>query len=161
MSIGRLLPPRATGEVPPQAPHPPVAAPVRAEEGTSLTRRLLLRALTVLGSVGATAAALSPIVRAGDDGKQATGPEGERALYGMFDEVYRGRHIRGGILLDGDRAGRERGEVMVLIDGRSLHVMRRADGSYMSALHHFESFATPQDAARAAVDALGESAQLA
>lgn len=38
--------------------------------------------------------------------------------------------------------------------------MRRADGSYLSGINHFESYATPMELARAAVDELG-TAQLA
>jgi hypothetical protein len=33
--------------------------------------------------------------------------------------------------------------------------MRRADGSYLSSVNHYESFPTPLDVARAAVDDLG------
>ncbi len=33
--------------------------------------------------------------------------------------------------------------------------MRRADGSYLSVINHFQSFATPLELARAAVDELG------
>lgn len=51
------------------------------------------------------------------------------------------------------------GHLDVRIDGRPLHVMRRADGSYLSAVNHYESFPTLLETARAAVDALG-TAQL-
>ena len=47
----------------------------------------------------------------------------------------------------------------VSVDGRALHVMRRADGSYISAVNHYESFPTLVETARAAVDELG-TAQL-
>jgi hypothetical protein len=45
----------------------------------------------------------------------------------------------------------------VRIDGRPLHVMRRADGTYLSLVNHYESFPTLRDVARAAVDELGDA----
>lgn len=33
--------------------------------------------------------------------------------------------------------------------------MRRADGSYLSGINHFQSYGTPLELARAAVDELG------
>ncbi|MFD9795522.1 tyrosinase family oxidase copper chaperone [Streptomyces sp. NPDC059070] len=42
-----------------------------------------------------------------------------------------------------------------LIDGRQLHLMRRADGTYVSSVDHYTSYATPLEAVRAAVDELG------
>ncbi|MEU1128254.1 tyrosinase family oxidase copper chaperone, partial [Streptomyces sp. NPDC005899] len=45
------------------------------------------------------------------------------------------------------------------IDGRPLHVMRRADGSFLSTVNHYESFPTLLATARAAVDEIG-AAQL-
>ncbi|MEW2632340.1 tyrosinase family oxidase copper chaperone [Streptomyces sp. NPDC048389] len=47
--------------------------------------------------------------------------------------------------------------VEVRIDGRPLHVMRRADGTYLSLVNHYESFPTLRDVARAAVDELGDA----
>ena len=40
------------------------------------------------------------------------------------------------------------------MDGRPLHLMRRADGSWMSMIDHYTSYPTPLAAARAAVDEL-------
>ncbi|MFE9397967.1 tyrosinase family oxidase copper chaperone [Streptomyces flavidovirens] len=93
-----------------------------------------------------------------------------------FTETYRGRHIQattraalparpgcGSERAGSDRAGAV-GEAMtvtavrdieVRIDGRPLHIMRRADGSYLSLVNHYESFPTLIGAARAAVDELG------
>ncbi|WP_415948040.1 tyrosinase family oxidase copper chaperone [Streptomyces sp. KLOTTS4A1] len=177
----RLLDPPAPGKTRPQRqPQPqPVTVPAAAGAGRSLPRRLVVRGLTALVSLGGTAAALSPLLRAKEDGVRSGGLRaGGPALYeNGFSEIYRGRHIRGGILPAGDRdgdqasgqdgnlgggggrGGTEPGQATVLIDGRSLHVMRRADGTYMTALHHFESFGTLQEAARSAVDSLGASAQ--
>ncbi|MCA1217416.1 tyrosinase cofactor [Streptomyces sp. 8L] len=80
----------------------------------------------------------------------------------VTEETYRGRHIRVRHTTSGPvRAGALSPGVYpgvpsydVLIDGRPLPVMRRADGSYMSAVNHYESFPTLVAAARAAVDDL-------
>ncbi|WSV01516.1 tyrosinase cofactor [Streptomyces sp. NBC_01023] len=116
-----------------------------------LSRRGALRALFVAGAVGGTAVALAPIVRSAatdresDDGKgnPSRPPQEPRDV---FDEVYRGRRIRGGTVGH---------ETEVTVDGRPLHLMRRADGSYLSMVDHYESYPTPLEAARAAVDELG------
>ncbi len=42
----------------------------------------------------------------------------------------------------------------VFIDGVELHVMRNADGSWISVVSHYDPVATPRAAARAAVDEL-------
>ncbi|MFC8827515.1 tyrosinase family oxidase copper chaperone [Streptomyces sp. NPDC057137] len=140
--------------VPPQShqPHEPPASPMPQPSPPpppSRTRRLFLRAAFALGAIGGTAAALTPIFRAdprrtaapaapATDGAAADGPPpGER-----FDEMYGGRHIQGT-------------EADVRIDGRPLHLMRRADSSYVSVVNHFESFPTALATARAAVDDLG------
>ncbi|AXG82061.1 tyrosinase family oxidase copper chaperone [Streptomyces paludis] len=112
------------------------------------TRRRFLRALFALGVVTGTTAALTPILRAGRSGDG----HGARPV---ADEMYRGRHIR---ILAGDPAPGSLPDIR--IDGRPLHVMRRADGSYLSAVNHYEPFPTPIEAARAAVDDL-RGAQLA
>ena len=67
-----------------------------------------------------------------------------------FDEMYRGRRIQA-------RRIPRNGPVQVLVDGRPLHLMRRADGSYLSAVDHYESCPTPLAATRAAVDQLGSA----
>ncbi|MGQ4513303.1 tyrosinase family oxidase copper chaperone [Streptomyces sp. DW26H14] len=136
------------------------------------TRRTLLRALFGLGVLGGTAAALTPLVRAdrasGADpaAAPAAGPpaggEAEVPAGPVTEETYRGRHIRVRHTASGPvRAGALSPGVYpgvpsydVLIDGRPLPVMRRADGSYMSAVNHYESFPTLVAAARAAVDDL-------
>ncbi|MFC8077856.1 tyrosinase family oxidase copper chaperone [Streptomyces sp. NPDC057307] len=136
--------------VPPQShqPHEPPASPMPPPP-PGRTRRLFLRAAFALGAIGGTAAALTPILRA--DPRRTTAPAapvpGGVAADGpppaeRFDEMYGGRHIRGT-------------EADVRIDGRPLHLMRRADGSYVSVVNHFESFPTALATARAAVDDLG------
>ncbi|GAA0616872.1 tyrosinase family oxidase copper chaperone [Streptomyces crystallinus] len=101
-----------------------------------------------------------------------------------FDETYRGRRIQGRTVLadlhaqvaaaaSGQVPQRPPGTLAVLphagpggtsaagagfealIDGRHLHLMRRADGTYISAVDHYTSYATPLEAVRAAVDVLG------
>ncbi|MFE2378995.1 tyrosinase family oxidase copper chaperone [Streptomyces sp. NPDC059398] len=141
---------RRTGH-PERAGRPePVDSPV------PVTRRGALRALFAVGAVGGTAGALSPIVRAGatgregDDGKGVLSPGPPQELRDVFDEVYRGRRIRGRTVGDSTE---------VTVDGRPLHLMRRADGSYLSMVDHYESYPTPLAVARGAVDELG-SAQL-
>ncbi|MFC9292665.1 tyrosinase family oxidase copper chaperone [Streptomyces sp. NPDC057011] len=105
------------------------------------TRRGFLRTAFTAAVLAGTAAALAPVLRARRPRQTLTpAPLAE-------EETYRGRHIAV------DSAG-------VRIDGRPLHVMRRADGSYLSGVNHFQSFGTPLELARAAVDELG-TAQLA
>lgn len=112
------------------------------------SRRLFLRAAFALGVIGGTATALLPVLRAdprtaGAPPAEAAGPPPVPAKEAeLFDEMYGGRHIQG------TDAG-------VLIDGRPLHVMRRADGSHLSVVNHYESFPTALATARAAVDDLG------
>ncbi|MFF5449488.1 tyrosinase family oxidase copper chaperone [Streptomyces sp. NPDC012888] len=107
---------------------------------TPLTRRTLLRTAFTAAVLAGTAAALSPLLRARRP-RPVTAPDGDPVQ--VSEETYRGRHIAV------DTTGGVR------IDGRALHVMRRADGSYLSGINHFESFASPLDLARAAVDELG------
>ncbi|MFZ4283153.1 tyrosinase family oxidase copper chaperone [Streptomyces rhizosphaericola] len=78
-----------------------------------------------------------------------------------FAEMYRGREIRGGVSAlvpaAGPGGGTHHAEPVaeIRIDGRPLHVMRRADGTYLSDVTHYESFPTLRETARAAVDELG------
>lgn len=70
-----------------------------------------------------------------------------------FDELYQGRRIQGGPAAAQEASAP--GGWQVTVDGRPLGLMRRADGSYLSMVDHYESHATPLAAARGAVDALG------
>lgn len=100
------------------------------------TRRAFLRTAFGAAVVAGTAAALAPVLR-------ARRPRQTLTPAPLAEETYRGRHIA------------VHGAGAVRIDGRPLHVMRRADGSYLSGINHFESFGTPLELARAAVDELG------
>ncbi|MET9885508.1 tyrosinase cofactor [Streptomyces sp. NPDC006430] len=96
-------------------------------------------ALTALGLTGATAHAAATDSRAS-------------IPTGTVDEVYQGRRIQitpGG---GGHHGGHHSpGLPTVRIDGRELHVMRNADGTWISVVNHYETFADPTSLARAAV----------
>ncbi|AXE24334.1 MULTISPECIES: tyrosinase family oxidase copper chaperone [Streptomyces] len=106
-----------------------------ASAGAPPTRRAVLRAAFTAAVLAGTAAALAPVLRARRP-RQTVSPAP------LAEETYRGRHIQ--VTAAGVR-----------IDGRPLHVMRRADGSYLSGINHFQSYGTPLELARAAVDELG------
>ncbi|MFJ8001789.1 tyrosinase family oxidase copper chaperone [Streptomyces sp. NPDC096310] len=141
----------------------------RTPRGAHRTRRHFLRALFTLGTVAGTSAALVPVVRAGRGTPPHLPPPDDAGATadGVLEERYRGRHIRvapgatGAATAIATGAAVSAGPVPdIRIDGRPLRMMRRADGSYLSVVNHYESFPTPLAAARAAVDDLG-GAQLA
>ncbi|MFD9462994.1 tyrosinase cofactor [Streptomyces sp. NPDC060027] len=116
-----------------------------------MTRRGAMRGLLV----SAVGVALAPVVAA------SRPPHPLRSEDLSFDEVYRGRHILGTKSgSDGTAAAVSGGEWQVTVDGRPLHLMRRADGGYLSMVDHYESYPTPLAAARAAVDELGPAERL-
>ncbi|MFJ9939852.1 apotyrosinase chaperone MelC1 [Streptomyces erythrochromogenes] len=112
-----------------------------------ITRRQALGttagALTVLGL---TAAATSVATSA------AATPAAAPTPPGTVDEVYQGRRIqitKGG---GGHHGGHHSpDQPTVRIDGRELHIMRNADGSWISVINHYETFTEPKLLARAAV----------
>jgi Tyrosinase co-factor MelC1 len=74
-----------------------------------------------------------------------------------FDEVYKGRRIKG-VGVPRTSAGASTQEPQLSIDGVDLHVMTNADGTYVTALNHYQSFPTLREAAQAAVDDLAGAA---
>ncbi|AZM93990.1 tyrosinase family oxidase copper chaperone [Streptomyces sp. W1SF4] len=76
---------------------------------------------------------------------------------GGIDEVYEGRRIQ--ITLG---AAGHHGMPMpsIKIDGKELHLMGNADGSWVTVVNHYESFPDPVAAARAAIRDL-QGAELA
>ena len=68
-----------------------------------------------------------------------------------FDEVYLGRRIQGGPSHAGGHHEHHAGGWAVRIDGQELHVMRNADGTWISVVNHYEPQTTPRALARAAV----------
>ncbi|MGE7388217.1 apotyrosinase chaperone MelC1 [Streptomyces sp. NPDC004126] len=76
---------------------------------------------------------------------------------GGIDEVYEGRRIQ--ITLGA--AGHHGMPVPnIKIDGKELHLMGNADGSWVTVVNHYESFPDPVAAARAAIRDL-QGAELA
>ncbi|MEU1813764.1 tyrosinase cofactor [Streptomyces roseifaciens] len=69
-----------------------------------------------------------------------------------FDEVYKGRRIVGKPMTSGEHAAH--GGYAVTIDGKELHVMRNADGTWISVINHYQVFPEPLSLTRAAVDKL-------
>ncbi|MFI1801723.1 tyrosinase family oxidase copper chaperone [Streptomyces sp. NPDC020379] len=70
-----------------------------------------------------------------------------------FDEVHLGRHIVGRETAAGH--GDHHGNTLsVFVDGKELHVMSNADGTWVSVLNHYEPCTDPHAAARLAVETL-------
>ncbi|MEU1531200.1 tyrosinase family oxidase copper chaperone [Streptomyces fagopyri] len=122
----------------------------RVPSGVPVTRRGVMHGLLA----SAAAAVLAPVVAASWPPRLP----GSEEL--SFDEMYHGRHILGARTGAGGRAAVGGGEWHVTVDGRPLHLMRRADGSYLSMVDHYQSYPTARAAARAAVDELSPSEQL-
>lgn len=106
-----------------------------------LTRRTALTATAALAAVAVTAP------RAAAEDHHHGSPD-------TFDEVYKGRRIQGRPA-GGHHGGHgDHGGYRVTVDGVELHVMRNADGSWISVVSHYDPVPTPRAAARAAVDEL-------
>ncbi|WP_328906433.1 tyrosinase cofactor [Streptomyces sp. NBC_00234] len=133
------------------------------------SRRIVLRTAFTVGVTAGTAAVLAPVLTGDSEpvppSAKSGGTEPER-----FAEMYRGREIRGTATVMAPLGGpggtvRAAGagapdavpHVEVRVDGRPLHIMRRADGSYVSHANHYESFPTLLATARAAVDEIGSA----
>ncbi|WP_031478680.1 tyrosinase family oxidase copper chaperone [Streptomyces bicolor] len=115
------------------------------------TRREVARLL-----FGSGAVALTPVL-AGSRPSQSANRQRHTDI--PFDETYRGRHIQGAPLpLHGLSA--LGADWRVTVDGHPLHLMRRADGTWLSMLDHYSWYGTPLEATRAAVDELGPGRRL-
>ncbi len=111
------------------------------------TRRRMLQGAAVAFTAAAGTVVLGVTGPAGAPAT-AAGPEGSDD----FDEVYRSRRIQGRPATGGGHhhdAG-----YTVLIDGRELHMMRNADGTWISVVNHYQTYPTPRALARAAVNEL-------
>ncbi|MEU0333267.1 tyrosinase family oxidase copper chaperone [Streptomyces sp. NPDC006193] len=132
------------------------AVPVGAEQQGDRTgvggpsRREVTRVLLA----AAAAAALAPVVAASRPAPPARDPDGH-----SFDERYRGRRIQG-VLVPVAGRGTAGGHWRITVDGRPLHLMRRADGTWLSMADHYTSYRTPLEATRAAVDQIGPGQRL-
>ncbi|MGW8725003.1 apotyrosinase chaperone MelC1 [Streptomyces sp. NPDC055808] len=103
-------------------------------------------------AIGVTAGTLAGLALAGS--AHAAAPSGHSSAHDgheapeAFDEVFQGRRIQGAPAAGHTHHG---GGYAVRIDGQELHVMRNADGTWISVVNHYEPFATPRAVARAAV----------
>lgn len=113
--------------------------------GSGLTRR------RALGAAAITLSAIVPATAAGAASRPDRG-EHDAAQHGggpqQFDETFEGRRITG--MAHGGSHHHGTGYA-VFIDGKELHVMQNADGTWISVVNHYETFPTPRAVARAAV----------
>lgn len=145
--------PKGTG----REPVPPAGAGPAQDAPRGLPRRLLAPALAL--GLAPVVAASRPSGPAAPSRRERYAPDPVRAAArpvggpetAAFDETYRGRRVRGVRSADGTGAG---GAWHVTVDGRPLHLMPRADGTWLSVVDHSRSYPTPLEAARAAVDEL-------
>ncbi|MEU3523471.1 tyrosinase family oxidase copper chaperone [Streptomyces sp. NPDC038707] len=120
------------------------------EKGAGRSRREVARGLLA----SAAALALTPVVAASRPERPAGPADG-----GLFDETYRGRRIQG-VLVPATGRQAAGGTWRITVDGRPLHLMRRADGTWLSMVDHYTSYRTPLEATRAAVDEMGPGRRL-
>ncbi|MGW7457215.1 apotyrosinase chaperone MelC1 [Streptomyces sp. NPDC054797] len=108
--------------------------------GTTAGALTVLGLSTVVNGVSTSAAAVP-------SGSTPTSPPAD-----TVDEVYQGRRIQITPGPGGHHGGHHApGLPTVRIDGRELHVMRNADGSWISVVNHYETYPDPVLLARAAV----------
>ncbi|MFE0454278.1 tyrosinase cofactor [Streptomyces sp. NPDC058914] len=128
-----------------------------------LSRRRALTATAALAAAAGAQTLAIPAARAGEHhpAPGSDGPAASSDSPAPFDEVYHGRRIQGRPTTGGGHhGGGHHGDgqhgagYAVFIDGVELHVMRNADGSWISVVSHYDPVPTPRAAARAAVDEL-------
>ncbi|MEV6114437.1 tyrosinase cofactor [Streptomyces sp. NPDC052109] len=113
-----------------------------------ITRRRALTATAALAAAATVTTLAAPAA-------SAAGHDHPMPMPGTFDEVYKGRRIQGRPMTGSGGHHHEHGDgYEVLVDGVRLHVMRNADGSWISVVSHYDPVSTPRAAARAAVDEL-------
>jgi hypothetical protein len=118
---------------------------------TDLTRRRLLQGAAVALTAAAGTAVLGLTGPAAGPTSAAAADPGAGD---SFDELVRGRRIQGRPAAAGHGGHHAGAGYQVLIDGRELHTMRNADGTWISVVNHYQTFATPRALARAAVHSL-------
>ncbi len=114
-------------------------------------------------AVGLTACSSSkPAPAAGAQGAEASPSLPPFSIpSGGIDEVYEGHRIQITLGEGGQHGGHHLPAMPVVrIDGNELHIMRNADGSWVSVVNHYETFPDPIAAAKAAIRDL-QGAQLA
>ncbi|MFD0414893.1 tyrosinase cofactor [Streptomyces sp. NPDC127108] len=120
---------------------------------SGITRR---RAIGAAASAAAGLAVVGAAAHASaTDSAEPRGPVHPGAGPDAFDEVYLGRRIQGAPSHGGGHHASGHGGhgtgYSVRIDGDELHIMRNADGTWISVINHYEPQATPRALARAAV----------
>ncbi|MEV6170572.1 tyrosinase family oxidase copper chaperone [Streptomyces sp. NPDC051954] len=128
-----------------------------AEQGPGKrSRREVTRGLLAASA----AVALTPVVAASRPLRPADEPaDNDTDSDTAFDETYHGRRIQGALVPPGG-LGAVDVEWHVTVDGHPLHLMRRADGTWLSMLDHYSCYLNPLEATRAAVDELGPRRRL-
>jgi hypothetical protein len=105
-----------------------------------------------LGAAAGAAAGLAVIGAApGSTARSASAAPGTPVAPAAFDEVYLGRRIQGAPSHGNGHHDHHGGGYGVRIDGEELHVMRNADGTWISVVNHYEPHVTPRAVTRAAV----------
>ncbi|RSS78272.1 tyrosinase family oxidase copper chaperone [Streptomyces sp. WAC06614] len=125
-----------------------------------ITRRQTLGiAAGAATALGVTAAVIrSSATSAPEPGASAKGPAPTGSVPALpdvsaLDEVYQGSRIQ---IVPAAGGGHHDGHHLpslptIRIDGKELHLMPNADGTWISVVNHYETFPDPVSAARAAV----------
>ncbi|WP_129311281.1 tyrosinase cofactor [Streptomyces sp. L2] len=121
------------------------------------TRRRALSSAAALAAAAGAGTLLAPGARAATRPHE---PEHRHGAPESFDEVYHGRRIQGRPATGSGHHHEHGGGYAVFVDGVPLHLMRNADGTWISVVTHYDPVPTPLAAARAAVDELRGAALL-